>query len=79
MQFSKRNPLLNNEDIEAVVGSIVEEMSSQDLEMIEGGGIKEDVQRTVATVVASQKFRCGIYYTLSAECNGGRRCDNYKK
>ena len=75
MKFSKRNPLLNNEDIEAVVGGIGEEMSSQDLEMIEGGGIKEDVSNVVTTVVVSQVRRCGLYYTLSAECNGGRRCD----
>ena len=73
MQFSKRNPLLNNEDIEAVVGSVGEEISSQDLEMIQGGGVKEDIKHVVATVVASQRYRCGWYYTLSAECQI-RRC-----
>ena len=73
MNFSKRSPLLRNNDANNSIGSLEEEIQRQDLETVNGGSLALTLDLvslyTATQTIATQIWECGAVLTTSAECS----------
>ncbi len=72
-----KNPVLRNKmkvTVSNPVGDLIQEINEQDLGGEAGGTTPATI--TVLTPITPTPFAgCGRILTVSAECNGGTRCD----
>ena len=75
-----KNPVLRNKvdsNVSNPAGDIAREIADQDLNG-EAGGTTPTVTTTAiisAVITPTKALGCGVALTVSAECNGGTRCN----
>ncbi|MDF2588580.1 MAG: hypothetical protein K0S41_2421 [Anaerocolumna sp.] len=71
-----KNPIMRNKmkaSLNNPVGDLIEEIKEQDLG-VEAGGTATLIT-TISPVIPTPFAKCGVVYTVSAECNGGKSCN----
>lgn len=74
-----KNPILRSKmetEWKNPVGDLLEEIQEQEMSSHVGGGIADDIARTIIiNIVVTQANGCGRILTLSAECSrNGKSC-----
>ena len=74
-----KNPVLRNKvdsNVSNPAGDIAREIADQDLNGEAGGTTPVIATATIISVITPTKaLGCGVALTVSAECNGGTRCN----